>query len=298
MNRIWIAVLFGFLLAQAAAAQTISVVHGSGTAHLQVHPDILRMKLLITADGKDMRSAVAALKQQKDQLKQKLLAAGAVESSLKLGDAAMGNDAATTPQQRQIQALIRMQQQRGGKAPASQPAVSLSATVLAEWQLPAGSNDDTLIAADELEAKIKAAMPSNTDAPKKAMTPEEQELAEETAGVEAASGNPSKPNEPTFVFVHKLTDDERAKLTADSLADATADAKRLATAAGKALGAIQELSSTNGEGADDSSNPYTAYIRAMSGGPAQDESSSSEATGSDPSSVTVAVHVSVRFGLN
>jgi uncharacterized protein YggE len=289
-NTILVLMTILLLGAMARAQDTAPSVTVSGTAAAPVAPELLRLTLLISAQGSDIRDAIAKLKQERDDVKGKLLSAGAIETSLKFTDPAEGAQGNLTPQQQAMQRLLAMQR-NGGKAPASQPSGSTVSTQLtAEWSLPTASPDDALIAANELEAKIKGAIPKPGEAVAK--TPEEEEIAQETAAQTGADA--SKPDEPKFVFVHKLTEDERAKLLSEALANAQSQANRLAAAAGKQVGHVIRISSGKAE----VENPQNAYIQALMDaqtGQSATTSSDDEATGDARGSVNYTVSATVTF---
>jgi hypothetical protein len=270
----------------------------------------MRAKLLLTAEGKDVREAVAALAKRRDDVRQKLIAAGATESSVSFSDTAPGNGATSAQQQRMAQYLMAVQRNRGtislsSAAATTQPqSVTVSCLVTAEWPLAEASGDDFLATASDLQAKVKDAAKGQ----KKQLTPEEQEVADEAAGMAAASGeDPSqtapKPDEPTFIFVHKVTNAEQAKLAADALARARAEATRLSNAAGAALGAIRTISSTAVSAADqdESSSPYMVYARMINatgaGAATASDDAKPEAVATQPGPVSYGVQVSVTFDL-
>jgi uncharacterized protein YggE len=293
------------LLLLAAEAPTVTAV---GHATLKTRPDVMRAKLLLTADGKDVREAVAALAKRRDDVKQKLITAGATEPSVSFSDTALGNGATSAQQQRMAQIMMAVQRNRGGgsvslSTATTQPQnVTVSCVATAEWPLATASADELLAAASDLEAKIKEAAKGT----KKQMTPEEQEVAEEAAGMAAASGeDPSqtgpKADEPSFIFVHKVSDAEQAKLAADALARARAEGKRLANAAGATLGAIRTISSTVIAEQDESASPYMMYARminvAGAGAATASDDASPEAIATQPGPVSYGVQVSVTFDL-
>jgi hypothetical protein len=189
--------------------------------------------------------------------------------------------------------IQRMMMARNRQTPTTGPSGStISSTLTAEWTLPDASPDDSLVAANELEAKIKTAIAKPGSAAAK--TPEEQEIAEEMAA-QQNNVEQTKPDEPKFIFVHKLTDEERAKLLTQAFADAQAQAKRLATAAGMQVGAVSHLSTSPAD-TGDTENPYQALIDAQLGAsspkPADDE-----ALGDQPNNVSYSVTLVATFKL-
>ena len=260
----------------------------TGSSTESERPETLRLTLLISAQGPDIRAAIAKLKQQREDARNKLLAIGANQDTLKFSDPAEGTQGNLTPQQRMMQQL--MAQQRGRSVPASQPSgVTVSTELTAEWPLAGASPDDAVIAANELEAKIKSAVAGGGVSAAK--TPEEEEIAQEMAAQPGADA--ARSDQPKFVFVHKLTEDDRTKVLGEAFANAQAQAKRLAGAAGKQIGPVLRLSTSNA----DVENPQNAYIQAILDAQTGETKTSSadEVVGDSPGSVNYAVGMTATF---
>jgi uncharacterized protein YggE len=293
-------ITLGFFLAaaillaprQARADDPAATIVVSGRATVMLRPQILRMTMLITADGDDIRGAAAKLQEQEADMKSKLVSAGADEASIKFSDPVEGVDMATlTPQQRLAQQMqISSQHQAGLAMPTTSPsAATVSAMLTAEWPLTGDTPQEGLIAANDLESKIKSALP--TTAPVDSKTPEEQEIAEEMA---AQQGENGKPTDPNFLFVHKMSDSERGQVYARAFADAQAQAKILASAAGKQLGAVLHISTANSS--DGAANPYVESMMEATGG-AADAADPAEATGAQRNAVTYSASLTATFKL-
>ena len=259
-----------------------------GHASLKVRPETLRLTMILSGEGKTARDAVTALAHRRDDVKQKLLALGAAESSIVFGEptTSAGN---LTAEQRQYQIMSVMQRNR---APSTQPqAVTAYSVLTAEWPIAAGAPDDVFATAVDLQEKIKSAL-SLAEATKQ-LTPEQQEVAEEMAAMADANGG--KTNEPRFVFVHKMTEEQRSQVTAQAILNANTDAQRLAGAAHHSIGdVIWELTPNQ---MTPGGNSYTDYIREALGQSAGPAASPDEATGPDPVSVNYSVDVTVTFSL-
>jgi uncharacterized protein YggE len=238
----------------AAGADEQGTVTVSGHATTPEKAEIIRLTMMVTADGTDVRDAAAKLKQQRDDLKSKLAATGATDGTIKFSDPVEGNQGNLTPQQRMMQQVMAAQNRR---APSTQPTgVTISSTLTAEWPLTDASADDALLAASQLEAKIKDALPKAGVATAK--TPEEEEIAQEMAAQQNGAET-SKPGEPKFTFVHKLTAEERTRLLKQAFANAQAQAGQIAGAAGLQVGPVVRLSNSKAE----AENPENAYFQAI-----------------------------------
>lgn len=276
----------------AHADEPLATIVVSGHATVALKPQTLRMTLLVTADGDDIRAAAAKLQQQESDLKSRLVAAGADEGSIKFSDPVEGADAATlNPQQRLMQQMqIASQRQAAIATPSTSPAAAtVSSMMTAEWPLADAPAQGGLIAANDLESKIKSALPAN--APVDSKTPEEQEIAEEMA---AQQGENGKPTDPNFTFVHKMSDAERSRVYAQAFADAQSQAKILASATGKQLGAILHIST--GNSSDGSANPYEESLMESTGGAAV-APDPGEATGAQRNAVTYSASLTATFRL-
>jgi uncharacterized protein YggE len=281
------------LFAKSANAQAkMPDVTGLGHATLTAKPEILRIKIMLTADGKDAHEAMTALAAKRTDLKQKLVATGAAEASVQISDVT-GGTGDLTPQQQQIQ-MIMAAQRRGGAAAPTAPSVTLSCTVKAEFAVPGGTGDDAFLATSDLEDKISALVSTDSGA-KKPMTPEQQEIAEEAAAGAGANGA-ATPGKPTFIFVHKLTDAEQAKLMSDAVASAKAQAGRLAAAAGAALGPIENVSA--GDTANSAAESiYAIEMQQMNGNADELFDKATECAGPTPEAVISSADVTVTYFL-
>jgi uncharacterized protein YggE len=106
----------------------------------------------------------------------------------------------------------------------------------------------------------------------------------------------TKPDEPQFVFVHRLSDDERAKILADAFADAQSQARRMASAAGRDLGDVTQISPSNPQ----AENPASVYVEAMLGstnGSASSSLDDAEISASQVNNVSQSVTLAVTFKL-
>lgn len=296
----------------AGAGGPDGTVTGVGSAAVERRPELVRMQVDISADGKDAKEALANLKAAEKGVREKLAKLGADEKAVKVEDAHVSNPT-TNDRRARMEAMIRARSGGGGKKPTTapaQPPVHVTATVKAEWPVKAQSADDLIAEGHELQAKVKAANLVAAPA-KEGLTPEQEEEAEERAGMAAAGmDGEGNPGEPVFVYVIKVTDAERAKATADAFKRAKEEADRLAKAAGAELGALRQLASQAGPEADassfggfDYSSPYGRAVYGLyqrqqqqqAGG--GDGSGAAEAIGLMPGKVTYRVAVTAAFAI-
>jgi uncharacterized protein YggE len=272
-------------------------VTGNGTAVIKKAPNLMRMQVQISAEGKNLKEALSKLSGRKEAAKKKLAGIGAAEEAITFEDV---NTVAADPQQ----AMERMMRQRmGARASGPKPAaagaagaarVKVVVTLKAEWPLAGASAEEILVASQEIQEKVKSADVSEM----KTASLEEQERLEEQAGNEMAAPGMPAPGEPMFFFVAKISEEERAKATAEAFAKAKAQAQELAKAAGAQMGNIKQL--TGSAAADVDPNQYRYMQYAQYGGmynAGQNSGDTNEAVGMAAGAVTMRVAVSASFGI-
>lgn len=275
----------------ANADDTGATITVSGHAKATYRAEIMRMTVTLSSQGANYDEAMSKLKPQEDSLKAGLPTTGVDDKSITFSDPTEG-DADMSQQQRMIQQL---QMSRPGAAPSTQPSVTVHVTVTAEWVLPKSTGADAFLAAEKMQEKIKAAIPKPAaSATGAALTPEQQELAEEMAAAQRAQGGDSAGNAPQFVYAHKLSEDERTKVLADAVANAQAQAKRLASAVGGKLGALDHISTTENNAEDLVTMEMQMYAARNA---ESNDSSDSEATGSDQGKVEYSEKVTAAYKL-
>jgi uncharacterized protein YggE len=285
-----------------------SAVTATGVGELSRLPERMRLKIVVSAKGKDTAEALAQLKDRLTAAKAQLGMLGADKASIS------ADEPQPTPEdpnrRRQIEMLMA-QRMRGGRRPTAKkeetkPPVSLSATLSAEWPLQAKSGDELLVSTAALQDKIKAADLAGLKEQSK-LSPEEQELAEELQGeLNMYSGDEGpKAGEPMFLFVAPIPAAEREKLLAEGFTKAKAQAARLAKAAGVELGALRSLSDNEIDASDESMGMNAAFggypasyrmLQMMRGGRAT-QNENAEAIGAQPGKLTYRVMVTASFAL-
>ena len=207
--------------------------------------------------------------------------------------------------------MVRQRMQQAGKKskkPAEEP-LTVSCLLTCEWNLQGRSAEELLVESHAIEEKARAADLAGLKSEEK--TPEEEELAEEmgddnfTVMYGGGGDDEMKPGEPIFIFVGKISPEDRSQALAAAFAKARQEAEQLSKAAGAELGPLQSLSEGGGMvpgsqyySYDD--NPFSA----IPGGDAGDrlpgargEADPNEALGAEPGDVRLAVSVSAAFQL-
>ncbi|HJT34813.1 MAG TPA: hypothetical protein VJ783_22490 [Pirellulales bacterium] len=244
--------------ASAQIAASAPSVSGSGTSTIERPCETLRMEVDLLAKGKELKDALSKLKQRRKAAEEQLAKLGAEPKSIRWGSPQISSGG-DNDQQRQMQIMMRqrMMQRRGARRAAEKPAVAPPVTVamslVAQWPLKTGDAEQLLIAAHDLEEKIKAADLAGRKAAEE-LSPEEQELAEEneedSEQVFYQGQQQPKPGEPRFVYVVNVSEDDRNKAFAEAFDRAKASATRLAKAAHAELGDLQQLAEAGESGAD------------------------------------------------
>ncbi len=305
-RTVWLAALMALATANLPVAAQFGgngTVSGNGVVTIERQPTQMRMKVVVTAKGSDLKAALAALKDKLDAAKVQLKALGADQASVKSDPAAI---AAEAGRNRQLEMMMaqRLRGKRAAKKADTKPPVSVSTTLVASWPLPAAQGEELLIAATALQDKIKAA---DLAGAKEAdnLTPEEQELADELAdqGFNPYSGEEEiKPGEPIFLFVAPLTAADREQALAEGFAKAKEKAARLAKAAGAELGALkflgdQEMSADEEYPGGYSYNSRSYQMMQLMRGSRGDQEDATEAIGVQPAKVSYRLTVTASFDL-
>jgi len=179
----------------------------------------------------------------------------------------------------------------------------------AEWPLTGDTTDKQLLAADALHEKVKAAeLAGGKEAVK--LSPEEQEVADEMAGQNAANMGGEepqpKPGEPRFVFVARLSPHDRQTALADAFAKAKSQAAELVKAAGAGLGPLTGLSGEAGggmAGMNDSGGAFSSAIARYNTeflqqvAQTQSDSQGNEAVGTRPDGIAFDFVVNATFAI-
>jgi uncharacterized protein YggE len=303
-----LACAFAALVPAAPAAEPSAegTVTGQGTADVKKPPEFLRVQVEVLARGKDLREALARLKERQGAARKQLATLGAAQGTVAFGDP-VANPEKNDQQrmmERMVMARMRARQGKPGAKPKVAPPVAVSATLKADLPLKASGADELLLAAESLQEKIKAADLGGLKEFEKA-SPQEEELAEENqeSGMQGQQGE-VKRGEPVFVFVAKVSEEERAKALAEAFRKAKRQAGQLARAAGAELGALHHLDGQYpGVPGEDSPYAYNSYaMRAlqqlrMAQAAADPDEQAGEALSPQPGPVTYRVAVAAAFTL-
>ena len=275
-------------------------ISGSGTVLVKRRPEIMRMQVVLSGSGKTIQDALAKLKTVRESAVKRLEELGADKSSIKVDPPTAG----VTQQQQNLEMMMRQQLAARGRAVASNDgapkSVDVSAALTADWQLKDESAEERLVRVHELQEKVRGAdLAKAKDATHRSL--EEQEKDEETAALMASyqSDNGPKPGEPTFLFVSKISEQDRDQAVAEAFQKATTEAARLSKAAGIKRGKLRSLHAGETD-IDYDANMYAggsqAYVYQMlQQQRAKGKTSTNEAVGADPAEVKVTITVTASF---
>jgi uncharacterized protein YggE len=278
---------------QAADAATVS---GQGTVVIERPAQMLRMTIELSAKHKQAAEAVAKLKTLKDAATAKLTELGAAKDSVKFAEPALSSLGVSDEAQMQRMVYMGMRGNKPDEKKLKDLPISVTVRLTAEWPLEGETTEDRLLVSHQLQEKIKTAELSGRQS-EEAMTPEEEELAEEMAEM-SSYGQTTKPGEPTFVFVTRISDEEQSKAMAEAFAKARTQAERLAKAAGQSLGKLRSLSGSAAPGQSEGQDyQYMRYMASMLGQSFSGPPGESEAVGPQPGKVQYHVMVSAAFDL-
>jgi hypothetical protein len=179
--------------------------------------------------------------------------------------------------------------------------VVVESTMIVEWPLTGKTADEIVLESHKLERTIRdAELAGKKD---QTLSPEEEEVAAElTVASPSSSDESSQPGEPQFVFVARITAEERQKLMADAITMARERAEELAKAAGVEAGPLAGISGqgTAGDSIQNaSSDDNSGWIQRSS--PVmkveEPERKPYESVASDPKELSFTFEVSAMFKL-
>lgn len=268
-------------------------VAGAGVAVIKRQPELMRMRLELTATGKDLKEALANLKARREAALKVCAAENAVADSIVVGSPRIAPDVAQRARMMGYSTSTTIRSGRN-KKPEPAPPVNVSASLTAEWPLQGSDAEELLLASQSLQSKLKAELAKS--APKIELSPEQEEMQEE-AMQNMGNPNVSKPGDPVFYFVAKISNADYVKAAAKAFAMAKTHAQRLASAAGGSLGELRNV-----EGNDRQTMMMMNYQRDPFGGmqevdSSEQENNPDEAVGTNPTEVRLNITIAATFAL-
>lgn len=285
-------------------------VGGNGVVKLTRTANTMRMQVDVLSRGGDIREALDGLKKRTRAAREKLAELGARADSIKVEEPVLSTD--ENPQRQQMERMIAQSLRNAGRGKKkSTPVaklVTVSARLSAEWTLDATDAGEQLVKAHELQQSVRDAdLSGGKEA--SALTPEEQEILEESQDMISSYNNygeEAAPGEPVFYFTAPISDADYQKALAEGFQKAKSEAALLAGATGSQLGKLESLTvSSHGQPTynDGYSQSYRAYQALQRFGVLNEDESTPgatnqrEAIGTQPGVVTYNLTVTAGFGI-
>jgi hypothetical protein len=292
--------------AQEPAGRTVT---GHGMGEIKRQAELLRVQVEVVAKGKTLKEALTKLRERRQAAQKNLEQLGASAASIEFGEPQIVIERNDRQQQRM---MMMMAMRNGGKKPPQKPKeappLSVSCSLKAELRLAAAGPEDFLLAAHALEERIKAADLGGLKEFKQASAQDEEMAEEQNAEMMGMNEEGPKRGEPIFLYVSKVSDEERDKARSEAFKKARDEARRLAAAAGIDLGPLYRLdgdvaaSYADSEDNDVMTGPsgymMRQYLYQYRGtyGPGNDKAIQ-EAIGLRPGKVTYRIGLSAAFEL-
>ncbi len=219
-------------------APSYPAISASGTATVKRLPEMLRVIITLHGRGKTVDEAVTNLQTERQSALEKIRKIGFNEEKIRFEHFSL--DQTQENQRRQMEAMIAQRmRQTGQKKPEIPESITMKCMLFAERPLVGKNVEDIFKEVDVLKQQIAAA---NFTAKKENMTPEEEELVEEMGGMSIYTGESEVSDEPRFIFVSKITEEEADGAYAEAFEQARKQAGFLAKAAGLERGSVMHLS--------------------------------------------------------
>lgn len=219
---------------------SVPVISVTGASTLKPQPDTIRVIVSIQGQGKTAEEALQRLETEKKSASEKAGKLGFEAERLKFGNLTL--DQMQESKRRQMEMMIAQRMSSPGKArPQIPESVTLKLEMTVEQPLNGRKTEEILKEVQLLKNKFKTADFS----PKPVgLTPEEEELAEEIESMmEDYYDEPTPGNEPLFLYVAKVAENEAKAAYRDAFEQARKQGDLLAEIAGVKRGTLLHLSS-------------------------------------------------------
>jgi hypothetical protein len=294
-------------LAQGQSPQATASIHATGQHELKLEPQKLRLTLNIRAEGVDAKSAIEALIEHKERVKNELLAMKAEEASIDFGAAQLTRSIPGFSAE-MAQFGARMLAQVAGASntdAADVPKVYIAASrVRAEWPLPTTDADALAMLPETLKEQVKERDLLGEKNKAELEGAQQEKLEEMQAAMQENMGYYSSGDETsaaTVMFVAKIDENSRKEAVSAAYERALAQAKMLSSVSGKSLGNLKSLRAGDvtapaTEVIDSTyGTPYAAYANFAASQPAGVDND--EAQSASPRGLKLIVRVEAEFAL-
>jgi uncharacterized protein YggE len=307
-------------LAAGAQGTRGPIISGSASVMVPLKPTAVRMTLRLQAQDKELKQAMAKLRQQRDSVLKKLETLRPLKDTIKyvgpspvtagsvmptIGTATIAYKApVATPSWGPPTLGPPVGPATGVPAPvpgpSGPPPIVVVGAVTAEWPLQGDNIEKLLIEASELQKKIEAADLTGGKKPKKSdsddESSEEDKAVPSTYAPSTAPYTPAPaiygspfatyaPGVPAWDYVARISAQQRKAAMAQAVVKAKARAAELAEAAGTGLGALESVRLAQVTGGTSWSDDAISTVNMYE----------DETVGTDPNKLRIAVTVDVCF---
>jgi uncharacterized protein YggE len=288
--------------AVASAEKPETTLSAQGTASLEKMPEIMRLKIDIQASAPELQPALAKLKAKREAAVKKLKEIGASDEAIVFEGPTLVPDQTEAVKRQMAMMRGQMNEEEEEEEGAKPAKVSVMVNLKLDLPLQTADTEALLVTVHELQEKIRKADVAGLKE-EKLSDEEQEEQAEMQEQLSRFGGDDQpKPGQPIFVFVWKMSDEERSKLLADAFANAKAEAQKLAAAAGAQLGPLASLSSHTMAQEEDyrysySFNPMLYQVMQRARAMGSTEQAETEAIGVLPQKIAKRVVVMASYAL-
>jgi len=277
-----------------------AIISATGTSTIKRLPSTIRVIIPIQAKGQTIEDALKSLETERKTVLDKIQKIGFTEENVRVENFSF--DQSQENKRRQMEMMVaRRMRQAGPKKAVTTESVAIRCTLFAEWPMTGNTVEDIFKESHALKQKVAAAnlMPKSEK-----LSPEEEELAEEMEAMDYSSGEEESNNEPRFIFVAKISDEEGQKAYTEAFEQAQKQGDILAKAAGFKLVSLKQLTG-NITKSQENSEPYSRYnhdpyltqmIHSQQFG--NSETKQFEGIATSPDSIVFTFIVQVSFGMD
>jgi uncharacterized protein YggE len=230
-------------LGQVAFSGSVGPISGTASESVPLKPEKLRLVMWVQSKGKDAKSAITALNEQKARVKKDLESMKSDSESVQFSASRVASDELGNQQR----AMLRMQMQGKPNAKAAKlPTVFLArCAVKAEWALPVSEGDALAILPANLLEQIKVRDLEGKNV-KPMLDGDAQEQLDEMESMmqEQYYGSSPEANGPKILFVARIPLEVRERAFQSAFKNATEDAQMLSKASAIKLGKPIGISKT------------------------------------------------------
>jgi uncharacterized protein YggE len=230
-------------LGQVAFSGSVGPISGTASESVPLKPEKLRLVMWVQSKGKDAKSAITALNEQKARVKKDLESMKSDSESVQFSASRVASDELGNQQR----AMLRMQMQGKPNAKAAKPPTVFLArcAVKAEWALPVSEGDALAILPANLLEQIKVRDLEGKNV-KPMLDGDAQEQLDEMESMmqEQYYGSSPEANGPKILFVARIPLEVRERAFQSAFKNATEDAQMLSKASAIKLGKPIGISKT------------------------------------------------------